>query len=33
MELPDETMIPRNRVQLKIHPENIGKKVMVLDLD
>ena len=33
MELPDESMIPRNRVDLKVAPHNMGKKVLVLDLD
>jgi predicted enzyme involved in methoxymalonyl-ACP biosynthesis len=33
MELPDQTVIPRRKVHLKIAPENFGKKVLVLDLD
>lgn len=33
MDLPDSSIVPRKQVFLKVHPENIGKKVLVLDLD
>lgn len=33
MDLPDESTIPRIKMELPMAPENMGKKVLVLDLD